>query len=69
MVVLGGSLLLGWLLLLPLLLLVLLLLPLWLLLEVVACLANVESIGKFPLRIKLSTRVPAQIKDANVVTG
>ena len=67
--ILGGSLLLGWLLLLLLLPLVLLLLPLWLLLEVVACLANAESVGKFPLCSELSTRVPARISDAKVVTG
>ena len=63
--VIGGSLLLGLLL----LVLVLLLLPLWLLLEVAACLVKAESAGKLPLRRELSTRVPARIKDANVVTG
>ena len=63
----GGSLLLGWLL--PLLLLLLLLLlPLWLA-GVVACLANVVSAGKQPLRSELSMRVPARIKDVRVVTG
>ena len=55
--------------LLPLLVVVVVLLPLWLLLEVVACLANAESTGKLPLHSELSTRVPARISDANVVTG
>ena len=66
MAVFEGSLLLRWLLLLPLLLL--LLLPLGPA-SVVTCLANVVSAEKQPLRSELSTRVPARIRDAKVVTG
>ena len=54
---------------LPLLLLLVLLLVLLVLLLMVACLANVESAGKLPLRSELSTRVPAQISAVKVVTG
>ena len=47
----------------------LLLLRWLLLLEVLACLANAESAGKFPLHSELSTRVPTLISDAKLVTG
>ena len=64
----GESFLFGRLLLLPLLLLLEVLL-LALLLLIAACLANAERAGKLSLRRELSTRAPALMSAAKVVTG